>query len=90
MNDLRFLPAVAGSICVFLLSCAVSRGQPPAQDPDQFFRDTVQPILAKQCWECHGAEVQENGLRLDSLAGLQAGGQSGKKLAVAASRTRAI
>ncbi len=83
MNDLRFLPAVAGSICVFLLSCAVSRGQSPAQDPDQFFRDTVQPILAKQCWECHGAEVQENGLRLDSLAGLQAGGQSGKKLAVA-------
>ena len=74
---------MAGSISVILLSCAVSLGQSLARDPDQYFRDTVRPILAKQCWECHGAEVQESGLRLDSLAGLQAGGQNGKTLAVA-------
>ncbi|MHB8974169.1 MAG: PSD1 and planctomycete cytochrome C domain-containing protein [Pirellulaceae bacterium] len=83
MNNLRFCRAVAGSISVFLLSCAVSPGPLLARDPDEYFRDTVRPILARECWECHGADVQESGLRLDSLAGLRAGGQNVKTLAVA-------
>lgn len=41
-----------------------------------FVRD-VQPLLAKHCVSCHGPKKEESGLRVDSLAGLMAGGYSG-------------
>src|SRR5205085_11824136 len=44
-----------------------------------FTRD-VQPIFAKSCYGCHGANKQMGGLRLDSKALAFAGGQSGKSI----------
>ena len=41
------------------------------------------PILKNRCWECHGEEVQESGLRLDSRQALQQGGSSGEVMALA-------
>ena len=31
------------------------------------FKQTVQPLLAKFCYDCHGADAQEGGVRLDQL-----------------------
>ena len=36
------------------------------------------PILEQRCQECHGAEKQKSGLRLDSRAAALAGGESGE------------
>src|SRR5690606_3413926 len=40
----------------------------------------VQPLLTKYCVDCHGAEKQKGKLRLDSLAELLKGGESGAAL----------
>ncbi|MEK6247619.1 MAG: DUF1549 domain-containing protein, partial [Planctomycetales bacterium] len=42
-----------------------------------FFEQRIRPLLIDKCSECHGVELQENGLRLDSRAGLLKGGQMG-------------
>jgi hypothetical protein len=42
------------------------------------FADKVRPILAERCYSCHGPGVQQNGLRVDSLAALLKGSESGK------------
>jgi hypothetical protein len=42
------------------------------------FVSKIRPILYERCVACHGPQVQQNGLRLDSLAGISAGGASGK------------
>ena len=49
-----------------------------AQD-HAFFEKHVRPILANQCFACHGPHAGEGqaGLRLDSLAGILEGGRSG-------------
>src|SRR6185369_7633982 len=47
--------------------------QPSAID---FARD-IQPILQKNCYECHGPKKTKARLRLDSQAGITKGGESG-------------
>jgi cytochrome c553 len=49
----------------------------PATDTAAFFAEKISPLLTTHCVACHGPEQQEGGLRLDSLAGLSAGGESG-------------
>lgn len=44
------------------------------------FASVIQPILLKRCSACHGREKQKGGLRLDTLAGVQAGGKDGPVL----------
>lgn len=41
------------------------------------FSSDVRPILAARCSACHGSEVQQNGLRLDSLAAILKGSANG-------------
>ncbi|HZE98466.1 MAG TPA: PSD1 and planctomycete cytochrome C domain-containing protein [Planctomycetota bacterium] len=56
---------------VFLLAAA-------AQEPAvEHFEKKVRPVLHASCVPCHGPEKQKGGLRLDSRAGLQKGGDSG-------------
>ena len=47
-----------------------------SEDPEAiaFFENKIRPLLAENCYECHGREEQESGLRVDSLAGLFEGG----------------
>ena len=49
---------------------------------DDFFEKQVRPILANNCYPCHGPASGEGqaGLRLDSLAGMLKGGRSGPVL----------
>ena len=46
----------------------------------EFFEQRIRPILAGECYECHGADKQKGGLRLDSREGLLEGGDSGVAL----------
>ncbi len=45
-----------------------------------FFENRIRPVLARECYECHGAEKQKGGLRVDSRGALRAGGDSGPAL----------
>src|SRR5689334_11553658 len=49
---------------------------PAADGPVDYLRD-VKPILAKNCYQCHGAKAQKGGLRLDTVASLNEGGDTG-------------
>ena len=60
-----------------------------AADPDatpsaaelEFFEKEVRPLLAANCGECHGAQEQWAGLRLDSRESMLRGGESGAAIA---------
>jgi len=41
------------------------------------FTRAIKPILTKHCYECHAAQKQRSGLRLDSVAAIRKGGDSG-------------
>ncbi|MEY3457379.1 MAG: hypothetical protein RL215_536, partial [Planctomycetota bacterium] len=49
----------------------------PRPAADDFWTQKVAPILQQHCYSCHGPDSQESGLRLDTLAGLNAGGHAG-------------
>jgi hypothetical protein len=51
-------------------------GRAAAPPPADYARD-VQAILTRSCVSCHGPKKQSSGLRLDTAAGLGAGGDSG-------------
>ena len=82
------------SCAVLFLSCLCSPGAPLNNDslpepahalppsaarPVDFIKD-IQPILSKQCYECHGAEKKKGSLRLDQKTGALKGGDSGPLL----------
>ena len=48
----------------------------------QYFEKHVRPLLSRRCYACHSADADpvEGGLRLDTRAGWQAGGDSGAAL----------
>jgi hypothetical protein len=61
---------------------STGRGQdkgaaPPAPEQIQFFETQVRPLLANNCFKCHGEKKQRGGLRLDSRAAILKGGMSG-------------
>ncbi len=62
------------------LLCLTSTGRPvTGADSDEqvdFVRD-IKPLLQKHCVECHGADAQEGGLRLDVRSVALEGGDSG-------------
>ncbi len=51
----------------------------PAPSPEavRFFEAKVRPVLVDNCYQCHGESKQEDNLRLDSRAGIIAGGDHG-------------
>ncbi len=56
--------------------------QPPqpeqvAPENEEFFERFIRPVLAEHCFECHGPDLQENGLRLDGRDAILAGGKHG-------------
>ena len=61
-------------VCVSA-STAVAADPPAKPSPEQidFFEKKVRPLLADNCYSCHGAKKQSAGLRLDTAAGLKAG-----------------
>jgi cytochrome c553 len=61
-----------------VVSVAAAAGSAPALDPGaEFFEAKVRPVLVQHCYACHGPEKQKGGLRLDTRAGVTAGGDGG-------------
>jgi mono/diheme cytochrome c family protein len=48
-----------------------------AASASKHFESRIRPLFAQHCVKCHGPAKQEGGLRLDSAAGLAAGGENG-------------
>ncbi|HXG08980.1 MAG TPA: PSD1 and planctomycete cytochrome C domain-containing protein [Gemmataceae bacterium] len=70
-------------LAVFGLAAAAP-AEPPPQPPAavnpqaaEFFETRVRPVLAENCFTCHGPKRQQAGLRLDSRAALLKGSDSG-------------
>ncbi|MBB6049922.1 PSD1 and planctomycete cytochrome C domain-containing protein [Armatimonas rosea] len=63
-----------------------------AQEPvdAEFFEKRIRPILTARCVSCHGQDVQEGNLRLDSAAGLKKGGARGAALATNGTLLKAV
>ena len=68
------------SIVPFLIACCSNAGQGAENRARLELKVQVCSVLIERCWECHNALHSEGGLRLDSRAGLEAGGFSGQSL----------
>ena len=66
-------------LVTFVLAAAGVLLAPVAPAAVDFARD-IEPIFAKHCYSCHGADKQKSGLRLDIKALALAGGDSGKSI----------
>jgi hypothetical protein len=56
---------------------ALADSPQPSPAAIEFFEKQVRPILVEHCYECHAGKQNSGGLRLDSRAHWQAGGDSG-------------
>ncbi len=67
-----------------LLPAAALAEQADEFSPQQisFFESKVRPLLAQNCFKCHGPAKQKAGLRLDSRQSILAGGESGPAIVV--------
>src|SRR5262245_24551768 len=64
---------------LMLLFASYSGAAPDSIRKVDFAKD-IQPILEKNCFECHGPEKQKSGLRLDRKADALKGGDNGALL----------
>ena len=58
------------SSIVVALGCLAGEGE-------EFFENSIRPLLEEHCLRCHGEDKPKSGLRLDSRAGVLAGGKHG-------------
>lgn len=72
------------SAIVTLALVAMPLAAAAADDPKslEFFENKIRPVLVEQCYKCHGEDAAKQkklkgGLRLDSKAGWQKGGDTG-------------
>src|SRR5438132_1470569 len=61
------------------MGASAEDAKPPTKDGVHFFKQSIQPILAKNCFRCHShsANKANGGLVVDSIEGLLAGGDTG-------------
>jgi hypothetical protein len=65
----------------FLAICGTGAAPPLSPvEQSEFFERSIRPILAGNCFQCHGLTKQRGGLRLDSRAALLKGGDNGPAL----------
>lgn len=75
---LRFIPLIRVLYLPLLcVSCSVMAAD--AEDIE-FFESKIRPLFEARCIKCHGENKQKGSLRLDSRAGWQEGGDSGKPI----------
>ena len=68
-----------GEIAHAALTAPASKKEAETSAGDSpLFATEVRPILASRCYRCHGPSMQQNGLRLDSLAAILKGSETGK------------
>ena len=77
MKTLAALSVFVVVALVMTPSPAVAQAVSPREQVD-FFKQKVKPLLAKNCFKCHGGAKVKGGLHLDSRAGIMKGGDSGR------------
>ncbi len=74
---MKCILASYGPLC-FMAALLLGIASSDAAEGDVFFRERVEPILRKRCYECHSHGGKINGgLALDSRSGWQMGGDHG-------------
>ena len=68
-------------ILLFLALSPQARGVEGTEALTEFFEKKIRPVLAANCYSCHGPARQESKLRLDNIASILEGGRSGPVLA---------
>lgn len=77
-NTNKFIVHPGPNTWVAILAVAACGSLAAAEpSPGEAFTNEIAPILAGKCIQCHGAEKQKSGLRLDSGAALLRGGDRG-------------
>src|SRR5919108_4191563 len=73
------LAVVANTLILMVASspAAAQTPMPPAATVKVDYKKDVKPMLAENCYACHGAEVQQAGLRLDLRQPALRGGDYG-------------
>jgi mono/diheme cytochrome c family protein len=89
---LRTWLRMAAAAVVFFAAGHACAENPSPVTPEQerFFEEKVRPLLAANCWDCHGAKKQESGLRLDSRSAAIDGGDSGERAVVPGDPDRSL
>lgn len=70
-------------VTIFLAGLAASSAlaaDDAARAATQFFEKEVRPVLVNRCYECHADKKQKGSLRLDNIAFIKKGGDSGPAL----------
>jgi hypothetical protein len=65
-----------------LLATALIGNSLSAQERSGVDYESVRPILAARCYECHGASRQQSGLRLDDRESVLVGGRNGPAVVI--------
>jgi mono/diheme cytochrome c family protein len=77
MKTLLYLAALITCLVPGTFTIWAQTTKKPTPAAIAFFETRIRPILANNCFECHGAKKQKRGLRLDSLAAMLEGGDTG-------------
>jgi hypothetical protein len=59
---------------------ATARALPLTAQESEFFEKRIRPALVQNCYSCHSGKNRQGGLSLDTRAGWQQGGKSGKAI----------
>lgn len=73
----RLLTQVVLGSFVLLWGATVTFADEPQEARAKFFEDRIRPLLLKRCCGCHGEELSEGHLRLDTKQGWERGGERG-------------
>src|SRR6266481_8114130 len=74
----RLIPAVCCCVAALIFQPGATAAAPePSREQVKFFEEKVRPILAENCYKCHGSDKQKGSLRLDVREAVLAGGESG-------------
>jgi mono/diheme cytochrome c family protein len=73
-RTMRVTPILLSLLCLPVASAAEPA---PSAEQVRFFESRIRPLLAANCFACHGPQKQKGGLRLDTAEGLRRGGDSG-------------
>ena len=66
-----------GPLFLALSASAAEKAAPPTAAQIEFFEKEIRPVLADNCYKCHGPKKQKSGLRLDSRELILKGGEVG-------------
>ena len=69
-----------GLVSLFAPAGILGAQEKPAGEPVVTYEGDVRPILRNRCGKCHSAERPRGELDLSTLAGILAGGVSGKSV----------